>query len=878
MKKGTRYCKKIFSLLICLVMICSTFSVAAPTAVAANVAKCSVSLSNTHGGINIKWGAVSKAKKYKVYRKAAGESNWTVLGYTTSTSYFDDEAKSGKVNYYAVRPYVNNSLGKYDTYSVFCLKTPKATTTSNINKGINIKWSAVSGAKGYYVYRANGNGWTRIANVKTTQYTDASVKVGAQYTYTVRAYRGKTVSGFNKNGFSGIVLNTPTVKAANDHNGIKVTWNKITGASKYVIYSAEINKSTGEWSKWENRETVSSNTLCWVDENAYNTKTYKYTVRAVNGSCKSSYKATSSVYRIIEPVVSVENTDFGIELSWFKIYGATSYTVYSSQYDSSTGEWSSWKNMGKVDKALLSYIDKEVVDGIMYKYAVRANYNTVRSTYVPTTPLRANTHITHIYETVETITEATCTQVGQEKHSCVCGEYYYVELPALGHKINLNVDGNICIGGTKHYTCERCDYENNVAISVEGHKYILVNSVPATCTQEGSETYRCKVCGDEYTKELPISHKLQITRYTLPTCDKDGGKYFKCSVCSKEVTEVLPATGHNFEFVGIVQVTCQEAKETYQCTKCSSTEEKIIASISHDYKIISSVKPTCTTEGHEIKVCQRCNDRQETHYPSGHKYVVTSFKEATCTTAGYETKVCEVCKKEETVNIPAGHRGNITGYLAPTCTTDGYEKGICEECGVSYKNILPAIGHSFVDSKCTNCNKTFKQIFIELLKEKGYYTDGMYVYSPRFKDEIFYYDTSIIYWPSDDTLAFIMERKPIEPDSDEKDVLEEHVTMFYDENSATQKFIYEQVDNDNDVTLRMSADVAPEKCNINNLGTRFTIEHQIHYLKPTPGDKYEWAEQQTLTMLKYSNKTIRMMSILEFSLADFGFECYRDEY
>ncbi len=875
MKKGTHYCKKIFSLLICLIMIFSTFSIAAPTTVAASAAKCSVSLSNTYGGVNVKWNAVSKAKKYKVYRKAAGESNWTVLGYTTSTSYFDEDAKSGKVNYYAVRPYVNNSLGAYDTYSVFCLKTPKASITSDINKGINVKWSAVSGAKGYYVYRANGNGWTRIANVKTTQYTDATAKVGTKYTYTVRAYRGKVVSGYNKTGFSGIILNTPTVKAVNDHNGIKVTWNKITGASKYVIYSAEINKSTGEWSNWENRQTVSSNTLCWVDENAYNTKTYKYTVRAVNGSCRSKYNATNSVYRIIEPVVSVENTDFGIELSWFKIYGATSYTVYSSQYDVSTGEWSSWKNMGKVDKNLLSYIDKDVVDGILYKYAVRANYNTVRSTYIPTTPLRANTHITHIYETVETIAEATCTQVGQEKHSCVCGEYYYVELPALGHKINLNVDGNICIGGTKHYTCERCDYENNVEISVEGHKYILVNSVPATCTQEGSETYRCKVCGDEYTKKLPISHKLQILRYTLPTCDKDGEKYFKCSVCSEEVTEVLPATGHNFEFVSIVQVTCQEAKETYQCTKCSSTEEKIIASISHDYKIISSAQVTCTTEGHEIKVCQRCNDRQETHYSAlGHKYVVTSFKEATCTTAGYETKVCDVCKNTETIDIPAGHSGTVTSYVAPTCTTEGYEKGICEECGVSYKNTLPAIGHSFVDSKCTNCNKTFKQIFVELIKEKGVYDSGTYLYHFRFSDETFYYDTFVRYWPSDDTLAFIMEKKS----NAYEGISEDHVTMFYDENSSTQKVICQNVYSDNEVTLQMSANITPANCTVNNTGAHFATDYQNNYLKPTMEDKYAWAEQQTLTMLKYFNRTIRMNINIEFSLADFGFECYKDVY
>ena len=67
------------------------------------------------------------------------------------------------------------------------LKTSAVKTTS-----LTLKWSKVSGATGYEIYRStDGESWKKIKSVssKTTSYTDKSLKKGKKYYYKVRAYR-----------------------------------------------------------------------------------------------------------------------------------------------------------------------------------------------------------------------------------------------------------------------------------------------------------------------------------------------------------------------------------------------------------------------------------------------------------------------------------------------------------------------------------------------------------------------------------------------------------------------------------------------------------------------------------------------------------------
>jgi hypothetical protein len=55
--------------------------------------------------------------------------------------------------------------------------------------------------------------------------------------------------------------------------------------------------------------------------------------------------------------------------------------IYRSQLNTETGVWTSWKNLGKLASSKTSWTDKNVVDGVTYKYTVRAAKGTVMSTY-----------------------------------------------------------------------------------------------------------------------------------------------------------------------------------------------------------------------------------------------------------------------------------------------------------------------------------------------------------------------------------------------------------------------------------------------------------------------------------------------------------------
>lgn len=337
-------------------------------------------------GNTIKWKAVAGTAQYRVYRKTSANGKWSLLGKTTSTSYTDKNVTLGKSYIYTVRAENGKNLSGYNATGwtiKYTLTTPtvsKITTTSN---SITVKWGAVKNVDGYRLYRKveGQSKWSQIAKITGTSYTDKSVKAGTVYTYTVRAYKGSTLSAYNKTGWNGVILKTPTVKIANSEKGVKVTWSKVSGAAGYTVYSSQYNASTKKWSSWKNRGTTKATTLSWVDTKVTSGTYYKYTVRAVNGLCKSSYKASASLLYLAQPTVTISNALDGITVKWTKAGGATGYRIYRAQLDEATGKWSSWKTMGNVKANKASWTDKSVVDGVTYKYTVRTVSGKVLSSY-----------------------------------------------------------------------------------------------------------------------------------------------------------------------------------------------------------------------------------------------------------------------------------------------------------------------------------------------------------------------------------------------------------------------------------------------------------------------------------------------------------------
>lgn len=160
---------------------------------------------NHSSGLKISWAKASGAKKYYVYRKTSKSGSWKYMGSTTSTYYVDKKVTSGKRYYYAVKAVDGESAGYHNKthFNDLCknrvyLEAPEAVSVKSTKSGVTFKWSKVSGASGYYVYRKTGSGsYTKIATVKGStkvSYLDKTAKKGKTYRYYVKAYSGSNKS------------------------------------------------------------------------------------------------------------------------------------------------------------------------------------------------------------------------------------------------------------------------------------------------------------------------------------------------------------------------------------------------------------------------------------------------------------------------------------------------------------------------------------------------------------------------------------------------------------------------------------------------------------------------------------------------------------
>ena len=257
-------------------------------------------LANAANGVSLKWNSISGAQKYYIYRKEGNGGYKKIAEVKDAVSYTDKSVTSGKKYTYAVRALKGSSMSAYTGKSINYLAQANVSALNNKDNGIEVKWSKVSGAKGYYVYRKEGkNGYKKIAtitNANTTSYTDTSVKNnnGKAYTYTVRAYANNALAAYT--GKSVYRIATPTITSvSNSRKGeVDVDWNGVKGAKGYQIQLS----SDKSFSKDTTDET-------WVDyadgngitiTNCEKGDSFYFRVRAYkqNGSGTKYYSAWST--------------------------------------------------------------------------------------------------------------------------------------------------------------------------------------------------------------------------------------------------------------------------------------------------------------------------------------------------------------------------------------------------------------------------------------------------------------------------------------------------------------------------------------------------------------------------------------------------------
>ncbi|MBQ9880887.1 MAG: leucine-rich repeat protein [Clostridia bacterium] len=227
----------------------------------------------------------------------------------------------------------------------------------------------------------------------------------------------------------------------------------------------------------------------------------------------------------------------------------------------------------------------------------------------------------HNYVTV--VTAPTCEERGYTTYTCSrCGDSHVDDYTdALGHDYVPVVTGATCEEqGYTTYTCSRCgdSYVDSYADAL-GHDWgNWTVAVPATCTDPGIETKRCKRdgCNETETRASEALGHDYAAVVTAPTCEARGYTTHTCSRCSDSyVDSYTDALGHDWgNWTVTTPATCTEGgEESRSCKRdgCNETETRAIVALGHDWGEWTVVKEaTYLHEGQKVRVCSRCPEKE----------------------------------------------------------------------------------------------------------------------------------------------------------------------------------------------------------------------------------------------------------------------------
>lgn len=454
--------------------------------------------------INVKWQEVKGATGYKVYRKKAGEKDFTALGVVKGTTYKDDSAQVGQEYYYTVRAYVGetSNLGSFDKNGIKGVALPKKPTLKTAESvdfnAIKVTWKKVDGASGYYVYRkADGEKYFKqIAEVngnRTFTSTDLSATTGVKYQYTVRAYRnrnGKPYAGlYDSKGVTATACTkAPTIKSgvSTVSDKLKLTWSKVNGATGYNVYrKLESDKS------YKLIKTINGNgNVEFTDSGLKCGVKYYYKVNGFRTVDSKNYEGLGSKDYLglttpAQPALkSAKSLGYNtISIEWTKVEGATGYDIYRK----TTGTYS---KIGTVDKqSTVTFKDEKAVTGVRYQYTVRAFYNkdgikkvSTYENYIHGTAYPSNPNLTSVtsveYNAIELKWDKADGANGYKIYRKLPSDKNYKELITLYEQTDKYTDQTVNCGTTYQYVIKSFRYENGKTYTSGNNSAVSCKAVP----------------------------------------------------------------------------------------------------------------------------------------------------------------------------------------------------------------------------------------------------------------------------------------------------------------------------------------------------------------------------------------------------------------
>ena len=331
--------------------------------------------------ITISWASVYGTNSYIVYRSTSSTGTYSQIATSTSTLYTNTGLSAGTTYYYKVAAKNNSGTSSQSLYaSATTLSVPGATIglerTAATSSSITMRWTSVSGATSYYVYRSlsSTGTYSQIGNTTSTSYQATGLSANTTYYFKVAAYNAAGTgpqSSFILAATTEAAPITPTgiTVTTVSHNSIMISWASVSNALGYNVYRS--STSTGTYTKIGTSITTTS----YTDSGILAGTTYYYKVDAYNNGGSSSQSSAVLATTLPNPALQAPTgfnvttaTSSSITISWSPVSGATSYYVYRSS--TSTGTYT---QIGT--PMITSYTDSGLSAGTTYYYKVAASNN-----------------------------------------------------------------------------------------------------------------------------------------------------------------------------------------------------------------------------------------------------------------------------------------------------------------------------------------------------------------------------------------------------------------------------------------------------------------------------------------------------------------------
>lgn len=344
--------------------------------------------------VYLTWSKVPNATGYAIYSYDYSEKKYKAIK-TVTTNYANLSVASGTNFTFKVRAFTEvNSKRWYGGLSAACeaFTRPAPPTLSlgtNTISSVTLKWDAPVGAAGYDIYRYNTTtkAYTYIGSTTGTSYKISGLVSGGTYCYAVRSYKiWKKAVWYS--GYSG-VLTTVTlpqkvtgVKYVNSNNkAVSLSWNKVTGASGYRIYSYD--SATNKYT-YLAETTALKATVSGLSPN----KNYQFVVRSYKSCGGKKYyspylsdKVSAKTAPALPKALSISAlTADSVTVKWDKVSGASGYRIY--KYNSTLKKYEF-----VTETTAVSYKFTGLEAGTKYNFAVKpyvsyAGANRYNSSYI----------------------------------------------------------------------------------------------------------------------------------------------------------------------------------------------------------------------------------------------------------------------------------------------------------------------------------------------------------------------------------------------------------------------------------------------------------------------------------------------------------------